>query len=147
MLTLEPLRADQYRQVAEWEHGPQPDADWDAYAEEMNQPQWTRFGLYIQGELAGCLSLEKLCATMTAFHVVTVRRKIHPGDLARTLLDVAGNLFEQGCLACVAHAPIKKREVARLALRCGMWEFGRSETTRYFILTNKRYLKNANAEA
>lgn len=139
MLTLEPLQSSRYRQVAEWEHGPQPDADWESYATEMNEPKWTRYGLHLGDQLVGCVSLEHISRNMVAFHVVTQRRAVHPDDLARALFDIGDRLFQQGILACVAYAPIRKREVARLASRCGMVEYGHDETMRYFIVTKKRF--------
>ena len=138
-LTLQPLGKDQYRQVAEWEWGPQEDVDWERYAAEMNAPQWAHFGLYDGAELIGCVSLEKIDRQMVAGHVVTARRKIHPLLMAQVLLKTAGDLFALGYTAMVARIPKDKRAAARLALRCGMREWGHTPETRYFILTKSRW--------
>jgi len=141
-LTLEPLRADQYRQVAEWEYGPQPEnTDWELHAREMEDPRTARLGLYLDGEFVGCVSLEQVSRNMVAFHIATRRHAFHPDYLARLLFNIAGDLFKQGATACVAHVPIEKRAVTRLALRCGMHEWGHSETTRYFMMTKTRFQK------
>lgn len=142
MLTLEPLRADQYRQVAEWEHGPQPDGtDWQRYEVEMNAPQWAHFGLYAGADFVGCVSFEKIGRNMAAYHVVTARKRVHPQALAKALLTSAGYLFKQKFTALVADIPIGKRAAARLALRCGMREWGHTPARRFFILTQSRYFK------
>lgn len=140
MLELEPLLPSQYKQVAEWEYGPQPEStDWARYEAEMNQQKWTHFGVYDGADFVGCISLEKIDPKMAAFHVVTARKKVHPQDLAHACVSMAGSLFKQGFTAVVAHNPIDKRAGARLAIRCGMREWGRTPTTRYFILTNQRF--------
>jgi len=140
MLTLEPLREDQYRQVAEWEYGPQPGGtDWRRYAVEMNAPQWTHFGLYDGADFVGCLSLEMIAHNMAAYHVVTARRKIHPDALAQVLLKTAEGLFDRGFTALSARIPIEKRAAALLARRCHMVEWGHTPAIRYFILTKARF--------
>lgn len=139
-LELEPLRQDQYRQVAEWEFGPQPpDTDWQRYADEMNAPKWAHFGLYDAAEFVGCLSLEKVGAKTVAYHVVTARRKIHPDALAQVLLKTAGDLFAMGYAEMIAQIPIEKRAAAMLAQRCGMHENGSTPKVRSFSLTKTRY--------
>src|SRR5262245_46688880 len=140
MITLEPLREDQYRQVAEWEFGPQgADTDWARYRAEMNAPKWAHFGLYAGAELVGCVSLEKIDRQMIAYHVVTARRRITPTALAQVLLKMAGDQFALGYLALVARIPVEKRAAARLAIRCGMREWGHTPEIRYFMLTRGRY--------
>ena len=141
-LTVEPLRPDQYRQVAEWEYGAQSaDADWARYAREMEEPKWLHFGLYQETEFAGCLSLERVSRNIAAAHVVTARRKVHPQALAATLVEVMRYLFANGFLAIVAHNPRSKRAGARLAIRCGMVEWGHTPETRYFMMTRPRFNK------
>lgn len=142
MLSVEPLRPDQYRQVAEWEFGPQENADWDRYAAEMNAPQWTHFSIYVDGSFIGCVSLEKIDPQMTAFHVVTARRAVSSRNLAQVLLKKAGELFARGHTALVTRIPKEKRAAAILALRCGMCEWGHTPELRYFVLTKSRFLKN-----
>ena len=146
-LNLAPLRRDQYRQVAEWDEQ-RPlgdDVDWDRYEAEMNAPQWAHFGLYDGAEFVGCISLEKIDGQMFAYHVVTARRRVDPRALARVLRRTAGDLFALGCIAMVARIPVEKRAAARLAIRCGMYEWGHTRAEwvagplRYFILTRKRY--------
>src|SRR5262249_12731589 len=85
-LALEPLRQDQFRQVAEWEFGEQPpDTDWDRYTAEMNDPKWLHLAIYSDGAFIGCLSLEMINHDEAVCHVVAARRKIKPGDLAEML--------------------------------------------------------------
>lgn len=139
-IDIEPLRAEQYRQVAEWEFGPQPpDTDWQRYADEMNAPQWAHFGLYDAAEFVGCLSLEKVDGRTVAYHVVTGRHKIHPTVLAQVLLKTAGELFAMGYTEMIAQIPIEKRAAAMLAQRCGMHENGSTPKVRSFSLTKLRY--------
>src|SRR5262245_20679224 len=127
MITLQALHPSQYRQVAEWEHGPQPaTTDWEQYAREMQEMKYERFGLYLLGEFVGCVSLERVGRKVAAFHVATRRHTFHPDYLAQVLLKMAGRLFERGFLACLAYGPIEKREVARLAIRCGMRELSKT---------------------
>jgi hypothetical protein len=140
MLTLEPLRQDQYRQVAEWEFGPQPEGtDWGRYESEMNQPQWAHYSVYDGDILVGCVSLEQTSPRVAAYHVVTARKRVHPQALADACIRLAGALFNQGYIAVVAHNPIDKRAGARLAIRCGMREIGRGQGTRYFVITKQRF--------
>ena len=145
-LRLEPLRADQYRQVAVWDWGSLgDDVDWERYAVEMNAPQWAHFGLYDGGDFVGCVSFEKIDPQMIAYHVVTARRRVNPYDLAQTLRQSAGEFFALGYVAMVARIPAAKRAAARLAIRCGMREWGHTQAEwiadplRYFILTKQRY--------
>ena len=146
-LYLAPLRADQYRQVAEWEEmRPLGDEmDWELYYEEMNAPKWAHFGLYDGDSFVGCISLEEIDRQMIAYHVVTERRRVDPRALARVLRKTAGDLFAMGYIAMVARIPVGKRAAARLALRCGMREWGHTRAEwvaaplRYFILTQKRF--------
>lgn len=145
-LTLEALRADQYRQVAEWAWGPQENADWDDYAAQLNEPQRINFGIYLGAELVGCLFLERVDRNTVESHVATARKKIHPKDLANVLLNTAADLFTMGYTAMVARIPRRTRAAARLALRCGMFEWGHTPTTRYFILTESRYKKYASSK-
>src|SRR5262245_19903301 len=131
VLTLEPLRREQYRQVAEWEEGkPLGDGvDWERYAKEMRHPGWAHFGIYDGLSFVGCVSLEKTGRTIAEFHVVTARRMVHPQALADVLIRTAGYLFkEEGCLAVTTHSPANKRAAARLAIRCGMREIGHTPT-------------------
>jgi len=142
MLELEQLRPDQYQQVAEWEFQARGEGwDWERYEAEMDHPKWTHFGIYAGGEFVGCVSLETISRNTAAYHVVTARRKVKPNELADTMCDIAAYLFNHGFTAVVAHNPIDKRAGARLAIRCGMVEIGRSETTRFFIMTKVRFQK------
>lgn len=138
MLELRPLRPDQYRQVAEWDWGPQENVDWERYESEMNAPQWAHFALYDGAEFVGCISLERDRATV-AYHVATARNKVNPFVLAQVLLKMG---FDGEATAAVARIPVKNRAAARLAIRCGMKEWGHTPTMRYFILTKQRYLRN-----
>lgn len=137
-LQLRPLRADQYRQVAEWEWGKQEDADWPRYYAEMNAPQWRHLAVYRDSSFIGCISLE-INRTTVAYHVATARRAIRPPDLAGMLLRMAGDLFSRGFTSMVAIIPKEKRAATRLALRCGMFEFGHTLSDRRFILTQSRF--------
>lgn len=134
-----PLRADQYRQVAEWAHGPQENVDWDDYAAYMSDPKRATFGIYVGPELVGCIWIEKISRNMAECHIATARRKIHPNALAQVLLKTAGDLFARGHTAVVAHIPRETRAAARLAIRCGLREWGHTPTMRYFILTRSKY--------
>lgn len=146
-LTVEPLRGDQYRQVAEWEFGPQPEnTDWDKYTADMNAPRWTHFGIYSDSSFVGALSLEQQGRTGTEFHIVTGRRMVHPNALANLLLSTAAYLFNQGFTSLTARIPKDKRAAARLAIRCGMREWGNTPTMRFFILTESRYRKYGGIE-
>jgi hypothetical protein len=139
MLDLAHLRQDQYRQVAEWEFGPQPDGtDWHRYEAEMNAPQWVHFGIYSAGAFIGALSLE-INRQTAEFHVVTARHAVRPRDLAKTLLDAAGRLFHAGFTSMIAKIPKKKAAAIRLAIRCGMMEYGHTPSDRRFILTQSRF--------
>lgn len=138
-LELKPLEVSQYRQVAEWAHGPQGDVDWEDYAAHMNNPIRANFGIYLNAEFVGCLFLECVDRNMTECHIATARRRINPQDLAQLLLATAGYLFAQGQTALVARIPIGKRAATRLALRCHMREWGHTPTMRYFVLTKQRY--------
>lgn len=142
MLTLEPLHPDQYRQVAEWAYGPQGNVDWEDYATQLNEPRRANFGIYLGAEFVGCVFLERVDRNTIACHVATARRKIHPQDMAQVLLKTAGDLFALGYTALVARIPRETRAAARLALRCGMFEWGHTPTTRYFILTKSRHEKH-----
>src|SRR5262245_49689209 len=140
MLSLEHLRPSQYRQVAEWEYGPQrEDTDWDRYEAEMNAPQWRHFGIYSGEVFLGCLSLEIQDPSGADFHVVTARRAVKSQELTALLLSVADCLFQSGFLALTAHIPRKKRAAIILALRCGMFEYGHTSSDRRFILTRSRF--------
>lgn len=139
MLKLGPLESSEYQQVAEWEYGPQENADWATYIAEMNQPQWAHFGLYLDSDLVGCLSLEQIDPQTMAYHVVTAPRRIHPNALADVLLQTAGRLFSQKFTALVARIPQDNRAAARLAIRCGMREWGETPEMRFFILTKARF--------
>src|SRR5262245_4169679 len=138
-LHLAELQPCQYRQIAEWEYGPQPDADWDRYAAEMSAPQWSHFGLYLGSELVGALSLEQTGRNMAAYHVVTARRRVHPQALADILLQTAGRLFARGFTGLTARIPKDNHAAARLAIRCGMREWGHTPEVRYFMLTKSRF--------
>jgi hypothetical protein len=142
-LTLELLRPDQYRQVAEWAHGPQGDVDWDDYAAYMNDPRRANFGIYLGAEFVGCLFLEIVDRNMVECHIATARRKIHPNGLARVLFETAADVFALGYTAVVARIPRRTRAAARLALRCGMREWGHTPEMRYFILTKQRFQRYA----
>jgi len=138
-IELNPLRADQYRQVAEWEFGPQPDdTDWDKYADEMNDPKWLHMAIYADGAFIGCLSLEKISDDEAEYHVVTARRKIRPDDLAEMLLGTARDLFNGGFTLLTARIPATNRAATRLAIRCGMAEVNCGGSIREFILRKSR---------
>ena len=142
-LTLQPLREDQYPQVAEWEWGPQPDdTDWDRYANEMNAPQWAHFGLYDGVSLIGRVSFERIDPTTMSYHVVTKRHSAHPNTLAQVLLKSAAFFFQRGFTRLVVEIPrVKERRAAAvLALRCGMREDKGTDTERHFTLMRSRYL-------
>lgn len=140
---LEGLQPHQYRQVAEWAHGPQGDVDWDDYAAYMSDPKMTALGIYFDSQFVGCIWLEKISHNMAEYHVATARRRIHPNSLAQVLLKTAGELFRSGYTALVARIPRKTRTAARLAIRCGMREWGHTPEMRYFILTKDRYNRYA----
>lgn len=145
MLELKLLGASQYPQVAEWEFGKQgEDVDWSRYLAEMSQPQWTHFGIYRGDEILGCVSFEQTSYNMAEYHVVTNRHKVHPRELANLLLNTAGYFFSQDFTALTARIPIDKPAASRLALRCGMREWGKTPELRLFILTQSRYSKLRN---
>lgn len=139
MLELKPLHLDQYKQVAEWAHGPQGDVDWDDYATYMRGRQ--TFGIYLGSELVGCIWLDKIGRNMAEYHVATARNKVRPDELADVLLRTAADLFNQGYTALVTRIPRQTRAAVRLAIRCGMSEYGHTPEIRYFILTRSRYFK------
>jgi protein-S-isoprenylcysteine O-methyltransferase Ste14 len=137
-LKLDSLRKEQYRQVAEWEYGPQSaDADWDRYIAEMSAPKWKHFAIYSFGEFVGCLTLEDISSTTAAYHVVTARRRVHPAALANILLRSAEVMFRHGFTKLVANIPKEKRAAVRLAIRCGMREEGADESFRHFVFTRE----------
>jgi hypothetical protein len=105
----------------------------------MEDSRFARFGVYLGGDFSGCVSLEQVSRNIIGFHVATRRHTFHPDSVARLLLSIAGDLFTQGIIACVAHAPVERRAVAKLALRCGMTEYGHTSVTRYFMLTRQTY--------
>lgn len=142
-LTLEPLCANQYCQVAEWAHGPQGNVDWEDYAAYLNDPNRENFGIYLAAEFVGCVFLERIDRNTVEWHIATARKKIHQADLARVLLTKAGDLFAMGYTAMVARIPRQTVAAARLAMRCHMWEWGHTPATRYFILTEQRYKQYA----
>jgi hypothetical protein len=144
-LELQPLQLGQYRQVAEWEFGPQENADWERYVAEMNAPKWMHFGIYDGASFVGAVSFEKTSRNMAAYHVVTARRKVNPYALADALLTSAGYLFSRGFTAVTAEIPTDKRAAARLAIRCHMKEWGSTQAEwvrdpmRLFILTRQSF--------
>lgn len=140
MLALKPLREDQYRQVAEWKWGPLDDGiDWAGYVAEMNAPQWAHFGLHDGAELIGRVSFERINSQTMCYHVVTNRHKVHPQALAQVLLRSVQFFFRRGFTELQAHIPKDNVAAARLALRCGMREYERSDTERRFTLERKMY--------
>ena len=144
MITLEPLRKNQYRQVAEWDEQKPlgEDMDWDGYEREMSAPHWTHYGMYSNGEFVGAVSLEKIDGESADFHVTTARNKVNPYALVKILLNIARYLFEHGYTLLTATIPRDKRAAAMLARRCGMEESGSDEMIRRFWLTQARYAKN-----
>jgi RimJ/RimL family protein N-acetyltransferase len=142
-LSLKKIGIDQYRQVAEWEFGPQPEGtDWERYYAEMNAPQWAHFGLYDGGEFIGCVSFERIDPHTMAYHVVTARHKVHPHSLAQVLLKSARFFFERGFTRLIVRIPKDNVAAARLAIRCGMREDRYTDSERHFTLIKSRYLKN-----
>ncbi len=138
-LTLQPLRQDQYPQVAEWEWGPQgADTDWEKYYAEMNAPQWRHLGLYSGASFVGCVSFERIDGQTMAYHVVVARHSVHPQSLAQVLLKSAAFFFQRGFTRLVVGIPKDKRAAARLALRCGMREDKSSDKERRFTLMKSR---------
>lgn len=134
-LTLSPLRQDQYKQVAEWEFGPQgEDTDWPRYYAEMNAPQWRHMGLYQGDCFLGAVSFEWIDPHTISYHVVTARKAVHPYSLAQVLLKSAGFFFQRGLTRLVVRIPRKNVAAARLALRCGMREERSTDTERHFTL-------------
>ena len=135
MIKLEPLRRGQYRQVAEWEFGPQPeDTDWGKYESEMSHPKWLHLAIYDGDFFIGCLSLEKISDDEAEYHVVTARHAIKPGGLVEMLLGTAVDLFNAGFIRLTARIPASNRAATRLALRCGMTEVIRDDSIREFEL-------------
>ena len=144
MLVLDPLRRNQYRQVAEWDEGRKlgEGVDWDRYGEEMAESKWMHYAIYSNGEFVGCVSLEKTGNSTADFHVATARNKVNPYALVKMLLNIARYLFEHGYTLLTATIPRDKRAAAMLARRCGMEESGSDDMIRRFWLTQARYAKN-----
>ncbi len=141
-LTLKTLKENQYKQIAEWEYGPQDeDTDWPRYFAEMNEPRWNHYGIYLNSSFVGALSLEKIDDETIAYHVVTERKRVKPGELARLLLTTAGRCLACGYTKLVVNIPKQKRAAARLAIRCGMVEVTGDEKNRNFIFTKKEFEK------
>lgn len=135
-LALCRLEASQYKQVAEWEFGPQGEnVDWAQYEAEMNAPQWSHHGLYRDGSFVGCVSFERINQHTMSYHVVTGRHTVHPQSLAQVLLKSARFFFQRGFTSLVAHIPKSNVAASRLALRCGMREYERTNGERRFILS------------
>src|SRR5262245_56740963 len=68
-LELGTLRPAQYRQVAEWDHGPLDDGvDWERYTREMEGARWLHSGIYSFGKLVGAISLECVSQDTVAVH-------------------------------------------------------------------------------
>jgi hypothetical protein len=104
----------------------------------MSAPNWSHYAVYSGVDFVGCISFEDDHGTI-AVHVTTARRKIHPNNLAQVLLKKAKEYFDSGHNALVARIPIDKRAAARLAIRCGMHEWGHTPQLRFFILTRKSF--------
>lgn len=134
MLELRPLKQDQYKQVAEWEYGPQENVDWPRYYAEMNAPGWYHLGVYSGAEFVGCVSFEQINRHIMAYHVVTARRKVQPQALADLLLSTTPFFFRRGFTALTVTIPIANVAAARLAIRCGMKELKAAPAERHFIL-------------
>lgn len=137
MITLEPLRRDQYPIVAEWEFGPQPEnTDWAKYEREMEAPGWWHYGVYVDSEFSGQISLEQRSPSLMRFHVTKgPESRIHPYALADVLLQIADYLFTGAFEECEAVMPTSNRAVARLAIRCGLLLRDENEEGRRYSIT------------
>lgn len=139
MISLEPLRRDQYRAVAEWEYGHQPaNTDWEQYQREMEQPGWWHYAIYNDGVFCGQISLEERSSSLVRFHVTkSPESRIHPYALAATLLKIADYLFTGPFGECEAVAPPDTRAVAKLAIRCGLTFREETEEGRRYSITKE----------
>jgi hypothetical protein len=124
MLELEPLRRDQYAQVARWEFG--ENVNIDDYAGLLSEPQRVNFGVYQDGRFCASISMEQLGRIMR-FHVSKERRTIHPWDLANLLITLADYLYQNGIDELEAAFPAWNRAARRLAIRSWMAPKGEYE--------------------
>lgn len=120
MLSLEPLRRDQYQQVADWEWG-KGNVDIDGYAELLSSR--FNFGVYQDSQFCAVISLEYL-GPVVRFHVSKERGRIHPGEMARLLITTADYLFQNGVEELEAVFPMTNRAARRLAIRSWMTRKG-----------------------
>lgn len=149
MLTVEPLRACQYRQLAEWEW-PAEDIDLDGYAALLESSNRLNFGVYRDGRFCASISLEKL-GNVARFHVAKERRAIHPQDLAGLLITMADYCFHHSIEEIEAAFPVTNRAARRLAIRCWMMPKGEFQaggiTFQVYAMTRADYYGRAKIEA
>jgi hypothetical protein len=142
MLELKPLRKDQYRQVAEWEYGPQPDdMDWARHAREMETPNRLNYAIYADGRFCAVVCYEKVGPALASVHVSKEPHAITPHELARLLIRLADYFFRNGMEELQAIVPFNYRPSRRLAIRTGMTYCGNVERGERFAISKEEYYR------
>jgi len=119
VIELEPLRRDQYEQVAAWNYKDISDVDWEAYTVLMERANLINYGVYSDGQFCAYVGIERF-RTIVRFHVAKAKNAIHPFALADLLVTMARYLFDHGATEVDAIAPPNYRPSRRLAIRSGM---------------------------
>lgn len=147
MLTLEPLRPDQYAQVAEWEWG--RDVDVDDYAALLASPNRLNFGVYQDGYFCASISLERFGSTARV-HVSKKAHVIHPQEMADLLITIADYLYQNGIEELEAAFSKTNRAGRRLAIRSWMTRKGEFEMDgvefQVYATTKEQYYGRAKIE-
>lgn len=140
MLDLELLDLADLRHVYEWDRA-QAIEPYETYAARLSGPQWAHYGIWTDGALTGCVSLELLGPTECSIHLA--KQPGGDGDaLRRLLIDLGILLFNSNFTRLLCQVKPDNDAAYRLVRACGMTEIARDDEYITLALTADEYFTN-----
>ena len=115
VIELLPLCPSLFPRVFELESGEADYNDWLALV-----MSYANFGIYKDSEFVGYLGLQQAAPTTAEIHVSLERKRLHPTETRRIVIESGIHLFNKGVDLLTTVHLTTNRPACRLAKACGM---------------------------
>lgn len=120
MLELRQLGLPALRQVYDWNNGDAQGWDFEEWFRQASASNWIHYGVDREGQLIGCISLEKLNPETASIHLAFAPDAITTAELRPLLIGIGKTMFNHGIQQIEAAAG-QHKGAAAIAQRCGLY--------------------------
>lgn len=140
MIEITLLSPEELKPAYTWFEGDEYEP-WEEYKASRTGPQWMHLGLFQEGDLVGCVSIENQGDSCT-YHVATKRRSVKSADLRKILIESTRLFLRAGMKYTAASMPSENRAARLLARSCGMTLRRQDEVTSHYSITADEFVSH-----